>query len=1357
MADQMYVDWDGLQYYHGKITQYISTVSEGFFKAGGDIPSFEGIRPCYDNLNYVYKLTNSFSSDHDFVTPGYNYAEGTLVYVREINGAYKFDILVDAVKRDEDFTHDLINIRVTVQDILNTLAELPTKNYVAQAVADLGDYVDDNYATLDELKDACDDVRDEIPSLDGYATEGFVALSIGDALTPYASKDYVDGCITTLNVPRNTSDLVNDAKFVNISELTAVADTKSSIGHKHNLSDIEDYVAPDLSSYAKINQLPKKTSELINDSGYLTKHQDLSAYAKTSDVNAAVSQVSARVDLNTTNVSSLSQRMQRAEDSIISDAKKIDEADRRIDTLEVNVALKANKTDVPTRISDLHDDIGLVGHQDIVGKADVKHIHSIADIPDYVAPKVPVNVSDLANDKKYQTEDDLKAALNKIPTPDLTPYATTAWVNSQKFLTKVPDSYVTEVELNNKGYLQSIPSEYITESELANKGYLTALDLNTYAKKSEIPSVVADLTDSNDYAKKTYVQNEIKEAVDSIVIPEVDLKNYATKDYVASEISAAVFGGNEVVEEALKDLTKFHYTKEETYSKDEVYNKQESYSKAEVNTKLSGYAKTEDLDPYAKSADLKNYASKDYVAAEIVKIPPTDLSNYYKKSEVDSMIPSLTGYATETFVKTQLSELNIPVALKDLTADANHRVVTDAEKAVWNAKSDFSGSYHDLADKPELNFIPAAKESTFATKVDVQGKADAAHVHSYHELNDKPDLSVYALNTYVDNKLGSYVTANDYAADKATFLTTSDGYATQTWVENKNYLIEDDIANKAEKSEIIKKTSELTNDAKFTTLEEVANVGYILNVDDKLDVSTYNNDKETFALKANIPDVSKFITAEDVPSYIPEEYVTNDEITNLVTKEELEAVQNVAGQNSVKLFQLDSDLVDINAKLETIPTKVSELENDARYSTTDYVDDKVKVVSAHISATRTDTGVVIHYSDIDGSGDTYLNDGIDGKDGTTIHYSITDTSDDEFSDEPRIFTISDFTDTITYDLPELGDLIITRNSDYWKVTAKGSGNSHVGAVMVARGKGEKGDTADLSNYYNKTEVDGLIEGIEIPTVPTNVSAFTNDAGYLTEHQSLDGYAKTSDIPDVSNFITMSDVEAKKYLVASDIAGKLDTQTYNADKATFANKDDIQTALSTVPDIVLFNENYLVNNPVGGFANGESVMGMTLRNMFIKLLGLEIYVPIELPEGTPEEVVPIVNDKKPAYVLGESGELVEATDSKNFYKELTESDAKKDNQEESFFYQILNDSGEVVESGYHVSTVYQENDFLTILIPNSITNFHPEVYDAGAGDWATPTWNLVPTESYAVDGYTAYTVPAEFEILSGIAVRIVIDE
>ena len=37
---------------------------------------------------------------------------------------------------------------------------------------------------------------------------------------------------------------------------------------------------------------------------------------------------------------------------------------------------------------------------------------------------------------------------------------------------------------------------------------------------------------------------------------------------------------------------------------------------------------------------------------------------------------------------------------------------------------------------------------------------------------------------------------------------------------------------------------------------------------------------------------------------------------------------------------------------------------------------------------------------------------------------------------------------------------------------------------------------------------------EIPTVPTKVSAFENDSGYLTEHQNLDAYAKKTEIPTV---------------------------------------------------------------------------------------------------------------------------------------------------------------------------------------------------------------------------------------------------
>ena len=58
-------------------------------------------------------------------------------------------------------------------------------------------------------------------------------------------------------------------------------------------------------------------------------------------------------------------------------------------------------------------------------------------------------------------------------------------------------------------------------------------------------------------------------------------------------------------------------------------------------------------------------------------------------------------------------------------------------------------------------------------------------------------------------------------------------------------------------------------------------------------------------------------------------------------------------------------------------------------------------------------------------------------------------------------------------------------------------------------------TAEKGNYYTKSEVNTSLETkadkTEIPTVPTNVSAFTNDAGYLTEHQSLNDYYTKSEV------------------------------------------------------------------------------------------------------------------------------------------------------------------------------------------------------------------------------------------------------
>ncbi len=48
--------------------------------------------------------------------------------------------------------------------------------------------------------------------------------------------------------------------------------------------------------------------------------------------------------------------------------------------------------------------------------------------------------------------------------------------------------------------------------------------------------------------------------------------------------------------------------------------------------------------------------------------------------------------------------------------------------------------------------------------------------------------------------------------------------------------------------------------------------------------------------------------------------------------------------------------------------------------------------------------------------------------------------------------------------------------------------------------------------------DDLTNKPTIPTVPTNVSAFTNDAGYLTSHQDISGKTDADDVRDIINAV-----------------------------------------------------------------------------------------------------------------------------------------------------------------------------------------------------------------------------------------------
>ena len=134
----------------------------------------------------------------------------------------------------------------------------------------------------------------------------------------------------------------------------------------------------------------------------------------------------------------------------------------------------------------------------------------------------------------------------------------------------------------------------------------------------------------------------------------------------------------------------------------------------------------------------------------------------------------------------------------------------------------------------------------------------------------------------------------------------------------------------------------------------------------------------------------------------------------------------------------------------------------------------------------------------------------------------------------------------------------------------------------------------LANYYTKSEVDAELDTKQdisdafsgdyndltnkptIPVVPTNVSAFTNDAGYLTEHQSL------------ANYYTKTETDQ----AIDDALADIDLSDY-VDKETFDVKEEvISTALNELDankqDVLTAGANITIQNNVISSTGGTQV-------------------------------------------------------------------------------------------------------------------------------------------------------------------------
>ena len=231
--------------------------------------------------------------------------------------------------------------------------------------------------------------------------------------------------------------------------------------------------------FATKEEIPTKTSDLTNDSGfltsipseyiteteldnkgYLTEHQDISGKANISDLSTVATSGSYNDLTNKPTIPNKTSQLQNDSGYLTSIPNEY------VTDEELNA--KGYLTSIPSEYiteTELNSKGYLTQHQDISGKVDKVDGKGLS-------------TNDLTNNLKIQYDKAYSHSQSAHAPINAEANVQSDWnvtdVSSDAYILNKPTIPNKTSQLtNDSGYLTSIPSEYITESELNSKGYLT--------------------------------------------------------------------------------------------------------------------------------------------------------------------------------------------------------------------------------------------------------------------------------------------------------------------------------------------------------------------------------------------------------------------------------------------------------------------------------------------------------------------------------------------------------------------------------------------------------------------------------------------------------------------------------------------------------------------------------------------------------------------------------------------------------------------------------------------------------------------------------------------------------------------
>ena len=132
----------------------------------------------------------------------------------------------------------------------------------------------------------------------------------------------------------------------------------------------------------------------------------------------------------------------------------------------------------------------------------------------------------------------------------------------------------------------------------------------------------------------------------------------------------------------------------------------------------------------------------------------------------------------------------VPTKLADLETDERHQTISKSDRTKWNAKSDFSGSYNDLSNKPTLfsgSYDDLSDKPTlFSGSYDDLSDKPTLFSGSYNDLSDKPNIPQGDWNENDETSL-SYIKGRTHYYSEELLIIAECSYTTIQTVASTYY------------------------------------------------------------------------------------------------------------------------------------------------------------------------------------------------------------------------------------------------------------------------------------------------------------------------------------------------------------------------------------------------------------------------------------------------------------------------------------------------------------------------------------------------------------------------------------------